>query len=517
MQSLSRTPGKTLQLKEQATVSFPPGELQFQDAHADAVREKMLKAMTTIGQLSKPAKEKEVNANPMKTVHEQIAIAAGVKYACANNRTTGVNSWKGGDAPDTGFKFPANNLPEEKFNPDYGFYTEKNSFHEWNAVIDAKREKTFDQNDKGKIVSDAGYLARLSLHPSMPFILWHPTKTLMGEVFIGSTEADDFVLFFDEWDPSESESTMCRFLRILHHAAKFGTLLPQAMQEQPSTYKFLGRGATSLVFELSNPVMQDDLQWRVLKLVVGKLHHEVAEHEVAQLKKIHKWLDTTNVPKEQRHFFRACLQETTENYSIILFDKLGTPLSHNAFADRDFALQAFDALDDMHDAGVIHNDIRVSNLYTVDSLLVFGDFGYSLIRGKETTWMAGSLMTAHIDVRTAALSKKSYVPSVQHDIFSVVALCRMAQCSSGSADLVRLAACQAQWKSKPEECCNAVQVFWKWQLHTVPWLKLATAKTTEDCRKHLGAALQLTATVYANTLSLEQIEEYAAKFARMEI
>ena len=552
--SMPRTPGKTLEGKQKATLDIQPGELPFEDGDMEKVAVMMenMKALAGIlkhggnegggddfagngtedlayggkkaGEKKKSGGvlERKVDGAEMFAVNSLVSQVAGVKNARASGQTCGITKWKNEGTPADGFRVLglAAGVETEAFNPDHVFFTEEhigdNKFvHRFQAVVDAKREgKKFDNDGKGKIVSDAGYVGRISNRQSVPVILWRLSCVLIGEVFVGEAEDDDVVVFFGgEWNPSEDEYSMMRFLRVLHHAARFGTLFPVAGE---SGYKYLGRGRTSIVFQLVRPLKttKSGRVWNVVKYVIGSDHKELATHEVAQNQLIHKAIDTQGNAPAQRHFFYSGLYTSSVSgtYTIVLLDKVGEPLQHTALGNVDLVQQALNALDQMHAAGVVHNDIRLSNCYMVGDTLVLGDLGYSLAVGKETTWRGGSLMTAHSDVRAAACSKELYKPSVQHDLFSIVALCRLALIPREWAALERLAKCQALWRYKPSQYCDVVAAFWSWQFHLKAWGMCAVAKETNDLRRLLPNALSVRPVVSASGLSEKDIEMLTEQF-----
>ena len=308
-----------------------------------------------------------------------------------------------------------------------------------------------DENSVGKLIRDLEANAAVSKKAHLPGVIMSQHHVHAYELF--KVPSGILVLKFADVPTSDWK----RVIRVLVHAVKQGTFLGAAGTADGASadayrfVSFLGHGLTSVVFATASP------DWPVAKVLLASPSRSdpvaLAQHEVTQVDKLFSSHAVENVD----HFMDATLDPArTPRTSprsasapvkfpraappcaqpIVFYSRRCHPFdasqlmwSHEAFGDT--LGQLLDACEQMHLAGVVHNDLRESNLMVSTaggtdgrSTLVLGDFGYSRTIG-DGVWSGGTTVTAspHLLLELARRGGREATASPDDDLWSVATLC----------------------------------------------------------------------------------------------
>lgn len=350
-------------------------------------------------------------------------------------------------------------------------------------MCEVKTQQTIDNpTDVAKFLRDLEYVADLSHRDTAAGVLLAPNKMVPFELF--KSGAALIVLHFPDIPLTEADAVAQTLAYAIVHDTFLGGA-PADVDDPRCFMSFLGYGRTSFVFETASP------RWPVAKVLTTS-HKErtvwnLAINEAEQIDKIFRTL-ATNID----HFMDATLDATRAPRNapdpttpafvppanrgllpVVYYSRRCQflPAGYFRSSDPNFAdhlQQLLEACAQMHAAGVVHNDLRESNLMVVgDPLrLVVGDFGYSMNANEAAQWRGGTIKTAslplldciHASKRTYAGNPVNYTFSARDDLWSIASLCLHADDSN--ADDVSVVACK-HFESNKTRCCNIIDDLWR--------------------------------------------------------
>jgi hypothetical protein len=371
----------------------------------------------------------------------------------ADNRTGGFVNL----LADAGHPHPDAHKFAQAYNPDHVVLHDVSKVPTGLLVVESKTDKTIKKpSDIAKFIRDLDFVAALSDKRNMPGVIIAQSTMYVFELFRGGKGV--VVLRF----PDVHTNDATQVCRILAHGIKHGTFLAGAGAGDADvphrfTY-FIGRGRTSVVFATASS------RWPVAKVLLKENDTDawkLALHEVTQVdalfcqaavKSVDHFMDATldptraprRQPAGQTDVAATVVPPTTDQLRqtpIVFYSRRCKELPANYFRSdtpdfKSHLAPILDACRQMHQAGVVHNDLRESNLMVDSSndTLVLGDFGFSQRLGVTSTWVGGTIKTASpslLSCLSHAQRERSTMPATYtfteaDDLWSVASLCLYA-------------------------------------------------------------------------------------------
>lgn len=236
------------------------------------------------------------------------------------------------------------------------------------------------------------------------------------------------------------------FAETLYHGIVRKSFLGGANVAAHHSFKnVIGHGATSVVFETASK------EWPVAKILILPIDRawNLARTEVTNVNTI--FTSTNGI--DLRYFLDATLNpnrvprtktgqaddsiavQKTKTAPIVYYDRLCKPIPRNFFAPgNDYTertKQLIQACWQMHQGGIVHNDLRVDNLMINPNTgdLVIGDLGFSHPINQESLWDGGTILTASplllgvLHKREVNGQDDTIIFRAAHDLWSAVTLC----------------------------------------------------------------------------------------------
>jgi serine/threonine protein kinase len=356
-------------------------------------------------------------------------------------------------------------------------------------VVEVKTATSIDQHQSvAKFLRDLEHVANLSEQDTMAGVLIAPNKVIAYEMFKNGDSL--MAMRYPEILLTPSDVVA----ETLAYGITRGTFLSGNVSNQDDPNRFLaylGRGRTSFVFATASPL------WPVAKLLTDQYSWEMALHETAQIDRIFckaqnvdhfmdATLDPTRNPRHQPSPNDAVVEPPSRDDRdgkppILFYSRQCEPLPNDYFRStcpdfRDHLQQLLDACYQLKVAGVVHNDLRESNLmlFRPNNQLILGDFGYSQPAGDEKPWNGGTIKTASPSLLNSIRNGKRtrddvpvpYTFSARNDLWSVMALCLFADDHYANA-LANVVA--SHFHTHKEPACDLANEMWRvWATYGPP-------------------------------------------------
>jgi hypothetical protein len=268
--------------------------------------------------------------------------------------------------------------------------------------LKGRRESaSFTDSERGQLLS---YLLKMVKHQSQ----WEMRSYDAGFL------SDGFYIFFlwylrdaRKWFQSDvlllsDEATRRVFIGLLETGTENAVVSFQDHVASPK--RLLGEGATSHVF---------CVEWKQKEHVLKRFFPSKLsfyDAEVANLKLCEKVPNVTKLIAENR----ADL--------MLLLEPIGTRFASDNLLTKSLLLQLIDVISAVHTCGLVHRDIKIENVFSVDGMILLNDFGHAVKIGEEHR-AGGCIHNACDKVLTAWRDGDMYRVEPNDDWIMLVRMC----------------------------------------------------------------------------------------------